>query len=88
MPNVQVHDLHLTQASNTLTAGTYGRGMFQLFLTSVPGPDAAVVPGTPPPPVYGAPAHHDRLGDMDWPGHLGRRHRHQRRQLPVVAHDA
>ena len=32
MPNVQVRDLVLNQNLNTLTAATYGRSMFQLFL--------------------------------------------------------
>ncbi|HYH67082.1 MAG TPA: autotransporter-associated beta strand repeat-containing protein, partial [Urbifossiella sp.] len=32
MPNVQVRDLVLNQTNNVLTAGTHGRGMFQLFL--------------------------------------------------------
>ncbi len=32
MPRVQVHDLVLNQTLNTLTAGTYGRSMYQLFL--------------------------------------------------------
>lgn len=33
LPDVQVHDLVLNQTLNTLTASTYGRGMYQLFLT-------------------------------------------------------
>ncbi len=33
MPNVQVRHLKLNQALNTLTAGSYGRGMFQMFLS-------------------------------------------------------
>lgn len=33
LPDVQVHDLTLNQTLNTLTASTYGRGMYQLFLT-------------------------------------------------------
>ena len=32
MPNVQVRDLVLNQTTNTLLAGTYGRGVYQLFL--------------------------------------------------------
>ena len=32
LPNVQVRDLVLNQATNTLIAGTYGRGVFELFL--------------------------------------------------------
>src|SRR5262249_49547849 len=32
MPNVQVRDLELNQTTNTLLAGTYGRGVFRLFL--------------------------------------------------------
>ncbi|MFO0936555.1 MAG: autotransporter-associated beta strand repeat-containing protein, partial [Gemmataceae bacterium] len=32
MPNVKVKDLVLNQTLNTLTAGTYGRGMYQLFI--------------------------------------------------------
>jgi autotransporter-associated beta strand protein len=44
MPRVQVHDLELNQTLNMLTAGTYGRSMYQLFLSDVP-------PGSPP--VYG-----------------------------------
>jgi len=35
MPNVQVHYLDLNQSTNTLTAATYGRGVFELFLDSV-----------------------------------------------------
>jgi autotransporter-associated beta strand protein len=34
MPNVQVKDLVLNQTLDTLSAGTYGRGMFQVFLDS------------------------------------------------------
>jgi autotransporter-associated beta strand protein len=34
LPRVQVRDLVLNQSANTLTAGTYGRSMFQLFLTN------------------------------------------------------
>jgi autotransporter-associated beta strand protein len=34
LPRVQVHDLVLNQSLNTLTVGTYGRGMYQLFLTN------------------------------------------------------
>lgn len=34
LPDVQVHDLVLNQTLNTLTAATYGRGMYQLFLTN------------------------------------------------------
>ena len=54
LPDAQVTSLQLSQATDTLTAGTYGRGMFQLFLASIPPADAAIVPGSPPPPVYGA----------------------------------
>ena len=32
MPNVQVKDIVLNQALNTLSAGTYGRSMYQIFL--------------------------------------------------------
>ncbi len=35
MPMVQVNDLVLNTSLNTLTAGTYGRGAFQLFLDDV-----------------------------------------------------
>jgi autotransporter-associated beta strand protein len=34
LPNVQVKDLVLNQATNTLLAGTYGRSVFKLFLTA------------------------------------------------------
>jgi len=44
MPSVQVHYLELNQALNTLTAGTYGRSMYQFFLSTVPSDT---------PPVYG-----------------------------------
>src|SRR5207237_6971948 len=44
MPSVQVHYLELNQALNTLTAGTYGRSMYQFFLSTVPSDS---------PPVYG-----------------------------------
>ena len=41
MPEVQVHDLTLNQTLNTLTAATYGRGLFQLLLTGYePSPGA------------------------------------------------
>ncbi|MBN9517776.1 autotransporter-associated beta strand repeat-containing protein [bacterium] len=40
MPNVQVRDLVLNQTTSILTAATYGRGMFQLFL-----PDYAATSG-------------------------------------------
>ena len=30
MPDVAVHSLELNQSANVLTAGTYGRGTFQL----------------------------------------------------------
>jgi autotransporter-associated beta strand protein len=33
LPDVQVHDLVVNQTLNTITASTYGRGMYQLFLT-------------------------------------------------------
>ncbi len=33
LANVQVQDLVLNQTVNTLTAGTYGRGVYQVFLT-------------------------------------------------------
>ena len=36
MPRVQVKDLVLNQQLNMLSAGTYGRSMFQLFLTNYP----------------------------------------------------
>ncbi len=32
MPNVQVHDLVLNQTTNILLAGTYGQGVYELFL--------------------------------------------------------
>jgi len=38
MPDVAVHDLQLNQNLNTLTAGTYGRGVYQLSL-----PDPATI---------------------------------------------
>jgi len=34
MPEVQVHDLDLNESLNTLTAATYGRGVYQLLLTN------------------------------------------------------
>lgn len=37
MPDVQVHSLDLNQITNTLTAGTYGRGVFQLNLDFAQG---------------------------------------------------
>ncbi len=40
MPNVQVRDLVINQTTSILTAGTYGRGMFQVFL-----PDYAAASG-------------------------------------------
>ncbi len=33
MPQVQVHELVLNETLNTLTAATFGRGLFQIFLT-------------------------------------------------------
>jgi autotransporter-associated beta strand protein len=42
MPDVQVHDLQLNQNLNTLTAATYGRGMFQLLLTPYQAQSGAV----------------------------------------------
>jgi autotransporter-associated beta strand protein len=45
MPNVPVHDMVLNQALDTVTAGTYGRSMFQFFLSDVSGGGA---------PQYGA----------------------------------
>src|SRR5439155_9159352 len=33
MPNVQVRDLDLNLTTNALTAATYGRGVYQIFLT-------------------------------------------------------
>ncbi len=68
MPDVEVRDLKLDQSSNTLTAATMGRSVYQLFLTSVPPADAAIVPGTPPPPVYGA--IHAVSGSGIWTGPL------------------
>jgi autotransporter-associated beta strand protein len=44
MPRVQVQDLELNQALNTLTAGTYGRSMFQYLLSALPpGTSAGIV---------------------------------------------
>ena len=37
MPDVQVKSLELNQTTNVLTAGTYGRGVFQLSLDAAPG---------------------------------------------------
>ena len=42
MPNVQVHDLVLNQTLNTLTAATYGRGLYQLLLTDYQDSPGAV----------------------------------------------
>jgi autotransporter-associated beta strand protein len=42
MPNVPVHDLVLNQTTNTLTAATYGRGMFQMFLPDYAANSGAV----------------------------------------------
>src|SRR6185369_344705 len=35
LPNVQVKDMELNLQLNTLTAGTYGRSMYQIFLDDV-----------------------------------------------------
>jgi autotransporter-associated beta strand protein len=40
--NVQVHDLVLNQTLNTLTAATYGRGMFQMFVTDYQNSSGAI----------------------------------------------
>src|SRR5208282_2099544 len=42
MPSVQVTDLVLNQSLNTLTAATYGRGAFQLFLDDAQADTGAV----------------------------------------------
>ena len=42
MPTVQVRDLVLNQSLNTLTAASYGRGMFQLFLPNTESSSGAV----------------------------------------------
>jgi autotransporter-associated beta strand protein len=47
MPSVQVRSLQLNQALNTLTAGTYGRSMFQFFLSDTPSSPSASIAPTP-----------------------------------------
>ena len=42
MPTVQVRDLVLNQSLNTLTAASYGRGMFQLFLPNTEANSGAI----------------------------------------------
>src|SRR5205823_4589703 len=49
LPNVQVADVELDLAYNMLLVGTYGRSMYQLFLSDTP---PVVAPATQP--VYGA----------------------------------
>ena len=51
LADVQVHDLQLNQSLNTLTAGTYGRGVWEFYLSD-PTPPVAPAPATQP--VYGA----------------------------------
>ncbi|HET6573645.1 MAG TPA: MBG domain-containing protein [Fimbriiglobus sp.] len=42
MPTVQVRDLVINQTLNTLTAASYGRGMFQLFLPNTEASSGAI----------------------------------------------
>jgi photosystem II stability/assembly factor-like uncharacterized protein len=49
LPNVPVYDMQLSTADNTLTAGTHGRGVWQVPITSSgasPGPAHLVTPPT------------------------------------------
>ena len=62
MPNVQVRDLELNQTTNTLLAGTYGRGVYQLSLD-----DGAANAGA-------SSASRDRCGCLDRAGLPGRQH--------------
>lgn len=45
LPNVQVKDIHLDPATNVLTAGTYGRGVWQFYLDDNTLPTAPASPG-------------------------------------------
>lgn len=54
MPNVQVRDLELNQTTNVLTAGTYGRGMYQYYLSEV-GANAGALTATSGSPVWAGP---------------------------------
>ncbi len=57
LPNVQVRTLVLNQATNTLIAGTYGRGVFEMFLDAAAAAPVTTVTaaGTYAPTVAPAP---------------------------------